>query len=246
MLEFLDRILNAETADDVWALQTDAIESFGFDRLIYGFTRYMTETGFGCPDDCLILSNHEPEYVQRYIGDGLYAHAPMLHWAARNVGACSWRWVRENLHAFGDAQHEVLALNRQYGVTAGYTISFHDATSRSKGALGLAARPGLTQDDADAIWSRHGRTITAMCGVAHLKMIQLPFGSARKLTRRQRETLEWVRDGKTAQETAAIMGVSAATVEKHLRLAREALNAGTTTQAVLKATMQNQIFVLEA
>ena len=82
MLEFLDRILNAETADDVWALQTDAIESFGFDRLIYGFTRYMTETGFGCPDDCLILSNHEPEYVQRYIGDGLYAHAPMLHWAA--------------------------------------------------------------------------------------------------------------------------------------------------------------------
>ena len=84
MLEFLDRILNAETADDVWALQTDAIESFGFDRLIYGFTRYMTETGFGCPDDCLILSNHEPEYVQRYIGDGLYAHAPMLHWAARS------------------------------------------------------------------------------------------------------------------------------------------------------------------
>jgi LuxR family transcriptional regulator len=37
-----------------------------------------------------------------------------------------------------------------------------------------------------------------------------------------------------------------ATVEKHLRLAREALAVETTAQAVLKATMQNQMFVIEA
>jgi len=66
----------------------------------------------------------------------------------------------------------------------------------------------------------------------------------RPLTRRQREVLEWVGDGKTVQDIALLMGLTPATVEKHLRLAREALEVGTTAQAVLKASYQNQIFVL--
>ena len=41
-----------------------------------------------------------------------------------------------------------------------------------------------------------------------------------------------------------LMGLTPATVEKHLRLARQALSVETTAQAVLKAAYQNQIFVL--
>ena len=40
------------------------------------------------------------------------------------------------------------------------------------------------------------------------------------------------------------MGLTSATVEKYLRLAREALDVDTTAQAVLKASFQNQIYVL--
>ena len=68
----------------------------------------------------------------------------------------------------------------------------------------------------------------------------------RTLTRRQREALQWVGDGKTTQDIAQIMGLTQATIEKHLRLARDALNVETTAQAVLKAAFQNQMFVLEA
>ena len=39
------------------------------------------------------------------------------------------------------------------------------------------------------------------------------------------------------------MDLNQATVEKHLRLARENLNADTTAQAVLKASVQNQFFI---
>jgi len=42
------------------------------------------------------------------------------------------------------------------------------------------------------------------------------------------------------------MGLTPATVEKHLRLARDNLNVETTAQAVLKAALQNQMFVIEA
>jgi LuxR family transcriptional regulator len=41
------------------------------------------------------------------------------------------------------------------------------------------------------------------------------------------------------------MDLTPATVEKHLRLARESLDVETTAQAVLKASFQNQIFLLE-
>ena len=57
--------------------------------------------------------------------------------------------------------------------------------------------------------------------------------------------MEWVGDGKTMADIAEIMGLTQATIEKHLRLAREALNVETTAQAVLKASFQNQIFVVD-
>ena len=66
------------------------------------------------------------------------------------------------------------------------------------------------------------------------------------LTKRQREMLQWVGDGKTTQDIALLIVLTPATVEKHLRLAREALDVETTAQAVLKAAFYNQMFILEA
>ena len=61
--------------------------------------------------------------------------------------------------------------------------------------------------------------------IAHLKITSLPeTNHGRSLTKRQREVLQWVADGKTIQDIATIMGLSLATIEKHLKLARDALN----------------------
>jgi DNA-binding CsgD family transcriptional regulator len=73
----------------------------------------------------------------------------------------------------------------------------------------------------------------------------LPYSGARHLTRRQREVLQWVGDGKTTQDIALLIGLTPGTVEKHLRLAREALDVETTAQAVLKAAFYNQMFIIE-
>jgi LuxR family transcriptional regulator, quorum-sensing system regulator SdiA len=81
--------------------------------------------------------------------------------------------------------------------------------------------------------------------VFHLKATSLPYTGVNPLTARQREVLEWVGDGKTMLDIAAILGVAPATVEKHLRLAREALGVETTAQAVLKASYKNQIFITD-
>lgn len=192
------------------------------------------------------MTTQTPEYMREFVDKGLYNHAPMVRWARENVGACSWRWMEENLDSFSPSELRVVEFNRRMGVTAGYSISFRETSARTKGGIALTAPKGVSQSEVDAVWDEFGREILVMNQVAHLAMMSLPQGTSRRtLTARQREALQWVGDGKTTQDIALLMGLTTATVEKHLKLAREALDAETTAQAVLKAAIINQIYVLE-
>lgn len=244
---YLEKLTNAPSIEALWTLHTARMAEYGFDRLIYGFTRYRSGTSLGDPQDWVVLTNHTDEYKQAFVNDGLYYHAPMLRWSLENDGAGSWRTIGEIAQrgGFTAAEARVVEFNRRMGVTAGYTISFRSLSIRSKGAIALTAPTGTTQDEVEEIWAKHGCDILVSNNVAHLKILTLPYSRARKLTDRQREVLEWVGDGKTAQDIATIMGLTPATVEKHLRLAREALDVETTAQAVLKAAFSNQMFVID-
>lgn len=244
--DYLDQVLRSTSIEQIWALHVHRMAEFGFDRLLYAFTRFKPSNALGNPDDALILTNQPAAYVDEYVGGGLYKLAPMVRWAADHVGAQSWKLIAER-SAGGNltpGELKVADLNRRYNVVAGYSIGFREVSIRSKGGIGLCARPGLTQDDVEEIWAEHGREITVINNVMHLRISSLPFVSGKTLTARQREALEWVGDGKTTQDIATIMGLTPATVEKHLRLARETLEVDTTAQAVLMASFRNQIFVV--
>ncbi|WP_109311495.1 LuxR family transcriptional regulator [Ruegeria sp. AU67] len=247
--EYLNFLSYVKTLEELWDAHCRQMANFGFDRLLYGYTRYRTETSLGDPEDFTILTNHDKEYIDGFVRDGLYFHAPMLKWALHNEGAASWRMIQDmNSDGTMTAQErQVYEFNRSKGVVAGYTVSFTSVSMRSKGAISLSAGGDTSQDEVDAIWAEHGDDILLMNNVAHLKILTLPYNTPnRALTKRQREALEWVGDGKTTQDIALLMGLTSATVEKHLRLARESLSVETTAQAVLKASLQNQMFIMEA
>ncbi|WP_342714540.1 helix-turn-helix transcriptional regulator [Celeribacter neptunius] len=226
----------------MWETVLERLKQAGFHHALYGFTRFHTDSGFGDNNDHLFLTNFGPEYMKGYFLEGRYRNGPMVRWAVENTGACSWGWIRDNLHNLNDKEREVVDFNQKSGVTAGYTLAFPHSLKRAKGAIGMSLEPHSgTQEDADAIWAEHGAEIELICGVAHLKLISLPLPK-RILTKRQREVLEWIGDGKTVGDTAQILGLNKATVEKHLRLARESLSVETTAQAVLKASFHNQMF----
>ncbi|MDF1857276.1 autoinducer binding domain-containing protein [Pseudooceanicola sp.] len=247
--DYLERLTNAPSIEELWLLHCEKMAEFGFDRLLYGFTRYRTTTSLGDPEDFVILTNHSTTYTDVFMGKGLYFHAPMVRWALENEGACSWRIVADMMASgtLTESERKVIDFNRSMDVRAGYSISFKSISPRTKGAIALTANSGMEQDQVDAIWKEHGRDIVIYNNVAHLKILTLPYaGPSRELTKRQREALQWVGDGKTTQDIALLMGLTAATVEKHLRLARENLSVETTAQAVLKAAFLNQMFILEA
>ena len=247
LITHLERVIEATSIEELWSLHLEKMASYGFDRLLYGFTRFRTPNSFGNADDLLVLSNHEERYLDEFVKSGIYNHAPMVKWAAVNEGACSWRLIEEIL-ATGtvtETERRIIELNHRYNIRAGYSISFRDVSVRAKGAIGLCASKDTRQREVEEMWEDKGREITVINNVTHLKITSMPFASARRaLTPRQREALEWVGDGKTMQDIATIMGLTPATVEKHLRLARESLDVETTAQAVLKASFQNQIFVV--
>ncbi|MCR8726397.1 helix-turn-helix transcriptional regulator [Frigidibacter sp. ROC022] len=247
-IETVTKIANCTKIEDAWALGVDALRQFGFDQINYGFTRFRHANAIGDPADALFLTNHDAAHVKAYFESGFFSRTPMFRWVSENVGACSWRWAHEQRAAGNLTESELRAMDENWklGVRAGYSIGFAPTSARSKGAMGLTARAGLDQDQVDAIWDRHGDQVLAVANLMHLKLTQLPYPVQRRpLTERQREALEWVADGKTTQDIAMLMEISTAMVEKHLRLARDALSVETTAHAVAKASFLNQIFVID-
>ena len=245
VLPLLGRIAQADSIDAAWAPACAYFAGLGFKRLNYGLTRFRTERSIGDPDDALYLSTSDPEYAQLYFRGGLYAKTPVYRWALRTTGVTTWRWVQDDFAAgrLPRDEAEAVRLNARFGIVAGIAISFPEVAGRTKGALGLTADPGLDHDEVDRVWAEHGPAMMAVAQMMHLRIASLPAAHVRRdLTLRQREALEWVADGKTAADVAILMGVSTAMVEKHLRLAREALGVETTAHAVAKGTLLNLIF----
>jgi DNA-binding CsgD family transcriptional regulator len=245
LLVLLNRIAAAPSIDEAWELATPYFRTLGFGRVNYGFTRFRHLKTIGDPDDALFLSTCDADYVKRYFHGGFYAKTPVFRWAERSSGACTWTWVKEAFDAGRLTAEEADAVrqNAAMGVLAGISVSFPDASFRSKGALGLIADPGLGHAEVDAIFAGRGAEILAVANMMHLAILHLPqLSRHRALSPRQREALEWVADGKTTTDVALLMGVSPAMVEKHLRLAREALAVETTAQAVAKGALLNMIF----
>ncbi|WP_339109507.1 LuxR family transcriptional regulator [Thioclava sp. GXIMD4216] len=245
MLEYIETLLSLTSVEEIWAHHCRFMDDYGFDRLLYGYTRFQTQPNLLDLDETIVLSNHEKCYIKALLDGRLYADAPMIQWAWENEGWESWGLVAQKLQSgtLDAASLKVLELNRRYDILAGISIGFPQSNTRARGGIGLCARKGLSQTEVDQIWCEHQRTLLVACQLMHMRLSSLPYiPPKRHLSPRQREVLEWIADGKTAQDVACLMGLTVTTVEKHLRLARESLNVETTAQAVLKAAVMNQIF----
>jgi DNA-binding CsgD family transcriptional regulator len=66
------------------------------------------------------------------------------------------------------------------------------------------------------------------------------------INKREREVLAWIAQGKTAEETAIILGISRRTVEWHATNARNKIEASTIAHAVAKAMKHGVIGVVGA
>lgn len=247
-MKVLEPYLAMTTVEDLWEHHTERMAEYGFDRLFYAFNAFRGAGLYDNPEDALLLTNLPKEYVESYVSGGMFRDGASMRWATTNLGAASWGDIYAAMPDYPATPGEcaMQEMNLRHGVVAGYTISFPTGLKNANAGIGLAARIGMDQAAADAVWAAHGETIRIINHVAHLCIMQLPAtGQRRLLTTRQAQVLELVADGKTMQDVALVLERNVATIEKHLRGARDALGVETTAQAVRKASILNQIFRLD-
>ena len=249
LLQIITRISCATEVEIVWSLLREFMASLGFEQLKYGFSPQVQGVNFGETEDFAILSTMPTEFTRIFVERRLYLDNPVMHWCAQNVGVVSWSMVAHLLRTGPPGLEAELAdnlsLHQAYGLNAGFSVAFPPTRSVGRGALGVAAPPEMTQEAVDAFLQDAAPLIFAVTSIAHQRLSALPLRRrGRALSRRQREVLEWLAMGKTTGDVATILGLAVPTVEKHLRLAREALGAESTTHALAKASFANQMFAI--
>ena len=181
---------------------------------MYGFTTY--------PD----------EWKAHYVSEGLQAHDPTLHSAARSIAPVDWKRLQRD-DAFGRVFHDA-----------------HDFGLPDQGVnvpiRGLFGETGLLCTCATMAardWTMLRREITGnlLSNAVHLHdtvMNSDPLLKALRqpnLSKREIEILQWVAAGKSQQDIGDILSISHRTVEVHLRSSREKLCTISTPQAVGRA-----------
>lgn len=235
------RILEAPDVQNAWGAFAQGMQSLGMTHFVYGATRIPSWGIIGNGDDALILHHGPQGYVDAYVDEKLYLDSPTYNWAATHDGFVSWQVaVAQTPLTNIDHQKRILALNFEYGVTGGFVGSLNKLVPGMRGVIGISPGGYIPQAEADKMWSTVGADVEMLCKLMHLRIASLPQTHLRRpLTSRQREALHWSSEGKTMQDVATIMDLSVGTVEKHLRMAREALGAQTTAHAVQKAVSHN-------
>ncbi|MEL7514037.1 MAG: helix-turn-helix transcriptional regulator [Pseudomonadota bacterium] len=237
----IGQIVTARSVSDAWEVVYQSLPQYGLTQIFYSGTCLPTQGYAGSVDETIVLMHGPPDYTEIVLGEKLYLHGVMFSWAAKNRGFVSFPdAIRSHGQALTPKLMRLWEINAKFGFISGYMGGLNAIVPGMRGVIGLGAPAGFDQLSLDGVWQRHGKTIEMICNTFHLRLASLPqTGLLRPLTSRQLEVLKWCADGKITQDIADIMGISIATVEKHMRMARDALEAQTTAHAIRKATSLN-------
>ena len=242
---FLAGLLASSDRDMIWHDATRFFRALGFAEVIYGYSPDSRGAELGSPDDFLVKSTLPAPVLAELVQREHYWQSMTFRWALRNTGIAKWSRSPAECGLAGDfvATPESLMFFDRNGLRSGACIGVFAERNRGRAIVALVGHPESSQAQVDALIDRFHDTLFTVAAVMHQRLSSLPLGIVRRsLTPRQREVLEWVAHGKTAADIALIMGISAPTVEKHLRLARETLGVETTAHAVVKAASLNEVF----
>lgn len=153
-------------------------------------------------------------------------HSTPIHWAEMKRHANKAGGTRQFL---GEAS--------EFGLTSGISLPLHSAQGEFA-MFNLATSDNNANANGCVIQvTAHAQLFTAYLHAAVRRVFEnetLPLAKV-KLSEREKECLLWTADGKTAWETARILGVMERTVTFHMQNANEKLGVVNRVQAVARA-----------
>lgn len=231
--EQLGVLYHARSTGQLFAGLARIIERLGFERCSYGIRPSLPLAQARIQ----VFDNYPRPWHERYRAANYVAIDPTVRHGLRSLHPLRWSdalFVR--VPAFWEDA-------RAHGLRHGWAQPCRDA----HGTAGMltVARPHEPLGDAEL--RTRAPQLAWIAQLAHLGMASLltratTVDGERVLTRREREVLRWCAEGKTAEETAEILGISTRTVNFHLAGAMTAMAASNKTAATIRAALLGLLY----
>ncbi len=226
---FSDAVTQATTPRGVGEALRNLLEPFGFDACLVALLSPTVESVW-TPQ---VLADLWPKsWSVHYFENKLVTHDPCASLCLRTDQLFSWRSVTHR--RLPQAEYEVMKSAEAFGLRDGFCLPVHGAN----GQIGVVSIAGGEIEQRPPL--RFLIEAAGFCG--YQKILRLKEETAHPvLTKRQAEICDWIASGKTASETATILGISEATVERHLRDTRERLGTVNSVHTIVTAIKRREI-----
>lgn len=165
----------------------------------------------------ILLHDYPDEWAKVYINFDLRGRDPVRRACDRSLIGFAWESIGA-LIPMTRGDRQMLAVGRECGIADGYTVPRH-LPGEATGSCSFVVRPERGLPRSELLVAEIVGAVALSCALKVSNIGRKP--SKAVLSDRQRECLLWSARGKTACETAIILGISAETVVQHLKAARE-------------------------
>lgn len=228
LIEKLNRQSSAELIADAMAA---AFEQCGLDKMI------ITSFEPTLRSDMAILatSPNTSKLLQVYTARNFFPYCPVFQIAKHSLEPFSWTIESVRRESYPRTK-EIVHAWEQHGVREGFMVSI-------RGPYGLDARVGLGGTSLEvASKNLPAIRLIALYGFNRLRsIVNRRSGSTLRLSEREKDVLSWSARGRSASETAELMGIAKRTVDQHAANACRRLGASNRMQAVAIAVRDHLI-----
>lgn len=209
-----------------------SMETFGYQACLI---TELPHQDTGSLADHILLNGWPVEWYRHYMAEKHYRHDPCAALCRTAMGPFVWSDLRRRLtdhHA-----RRVMDEAEEFGLRDGICVPI-EVPFGEPAAVTIAGRQIDLAPEARC-------SLHALARHAYSAALRLAGGmhktSRPRLSRREREILQWVAGGKTAWEASRILGISEATVNTHLRNIRQKLDAANIAHAIVQAFRRREI-----
>ncbi|MBP6014960.1 MAG: LuxR family transcriptional regulator [Alphaproteobacteria bacterium] len=224
--DFVEGIRASKDLATLRSTTATGFEALGVARFAYFVRSDRNTVGGG------LVSTYPQAWIDRYTSQRYKEIDPVF----QRIGSCDTAFTWQ-----GAPRHSTLALRQffdeasQFGISAGFAIPFHEPSHPIAALTLVAGEPSRSFRRSVEV---NRRTLQLMAVIVHLRARQLlrpdRVIAGVRLKQREFECLEWAARGKSAWETARILGVKRRTVSFHLDNAKHKFGVRTVCQAVVR------------
>jgi DNA-binding CsgD family transcriptional regulator len=211
-----------------------AAGALGFDHYALALE---ARTGEDIEPPGVLLHDYPEEWARVYVTFGLAGRDPVRRACDKSFVGFAWESIGK-LVPLTRGDRQMLAVGRECGIADGYTVPRH-LPGLARGSCTFVVQPDNQLPEKMLCIAEAVGALALACALRLSGMVRSASGP--RLSDRQRECLLWVARGKTAAETAIILGISPETVVQHLKMARERYDVHCSQSLVLSALFDGLI-----